>query len=145
MKEHLAETLKRNLADTFAFSLKLQFYHWNVEGPDFYQYHKLFETIYDEVSGSVDLLAELIRTLDEYAPGTLSRMSQLSAIQEDEIIGTPREMVSKLLEANRNVLGNLYITYKMAEQLGEMGISNAVQDRIQAHNKHTWFLLASGK
>ena len=145
MKEHLAESIKRNLADTFAFSLKIQFYHWNVEGSDFYEYHKLFETIYDEVSGSIDLLAELIRTLDEYAPGTLGRMAQLSTVAEDEIIGTPREMVSKLLDANRAVLGNLYVTYKMAEQMGEMGISNAIQDRIQAHNKHNWFLTASGK
>ena len=41
--------LKIAFASQYAFALKAQNFHWNVEGADFYQLHKLFETIYEEI------------------------------------------------------------------------------------------------
>lgn len=145
MKEELANRLKVNLADTFAFYLKTHNYHWNVEGPDFYEYHKLFGEIYEEVYGSVDTMAEQIRTLDVYAPGTLGRIKELTTVTEDDKVPSPTEMAQNLFIENNKVLAGLMVGYKMAEDLGELGISNFLQDRIQAHQKHAWFLRSVGK
>ena len=145
MKEELATQLKAALADSFVFSLKTQFYHWNVEGPDFFQYHKLFGKIYEEVQGAVDSLAEQIRTLDIYSPGTLSRFKEISTIVEDETVPNAMVMIRNLYTENNKVIASLMTAYKMAEDMGELGISNFLQDRIQAHQKHAWFLRATGK
>lgn len=141
----LPDLLKTALADVFAFYLKTQFYHWNVEGPDFYQYHELFGDIYEEVQGSVDMLAEQIRTLNEYAPGSLTRFKELSSIVEDTVIPNNLVMAKNLLNENQKVLLSLTAAYKKAEEDGKLGISNFLQDRIQAHQKHEWFLRASTK
>lgn len=145
MKEQLADQLKVCLADSFAFYLKAHNYHWNVEGPDFYQFHELFQEIYSEVQGAIDTLAEQIRTLDVYAPGTLTRLKQLSTIVEDEGLPSPIVMSRNLFNENNKVIVSLMSGYKMAEEMGELGISNFLQDRIQAHQKHSWFLRSIGK
>jgi starvation-inducible DNA-binding protein len=68
----LVEALKKAQATTFALYLKAHNFHWNVEGPDFAQYHSFLGDFYEEVFGAVDTIAELIRTLDAYAPGSVS-------------------------------------------------------------------------
>lgn len=136
----LKDTLKQTLADAFTFYLKAQFYHWNVEGPDFVQYHDFLGELYEDVQGSVDTIAELIRTLDEYAPGTLRRMQELTSITESDVIPNGLEMMRNLFTENLKLLATLMTSYKDATDAGEEGIANYLQDRIQAHEKHSWML-----
>lgn len=145
MSQELADQLKKTLAEVFAYYLKALNYHWNVEGPDFNEYHDFFGKIYEEVYGSVDAIAELIRTLDFYVPGTLARIKSLSSITEDDDVPSAIEMARRLFQENNKVLATLLATYKMAEDLSEFGISNYIQDRIQAHEKHAWMLRSTGK
>jgi starvation-inducible DNA-binding protein len=77
----LADDLKTLLATQYALSIKAQYFHWNVEGPDFAQYHKYFGKFYEEVYSAVDRIAEYIRTLQEYTPGSFERFQELSIIQ----------------------------------------------------------------
>lgn len=136
----LKDTLKQTLADAFTFYLKAQFYHWNVEGPDFVQYHDFLGELYEDVQGSVDTIAELIRTLDEYAPGTLRRMQELTSITESDVIPNGLEMMRNLFTENLKLLATLMTAFKDATDAGEEGIANYLQDRIQAHEKHSWML-----
>ena len=69
-KYHLA--LKTAFASEYAFALKAQNFHWNVEGPSFPQLHELFEKIYVEVYSSIDTFAEQLRALQLYTPASLS-------------------------------------------------------------------------
>ncbi len=39
--------LKIAFASQYAFAIKAQNFHWNVEGIDFYQKHKMFQKIYE--------------------------------------------------------------------------------------------------
>lgn len=136
----LTDNLKKSLADAFAFYLKAQFYHWNVEGPDFIQYHDFLGDLYEDVQGSVDTIAELIRTLDEYAPGTLRRIQELTSITESDVIPSGIEMMRNLYTENLKLLVTLMTAYKDATEAGEEGIANYLQDRIQAQEKHGWML-----
>ena len=78
----LVVEMKKLLGSTFAIYYKVQSMHWNTEGPDFYQYHKMFQDIYEDIYETVDTIGEYIRTLDSYAPSSLSRLCELSCIEE---------------------------------------------------------------
>ena len=136
----LIDELKKVHADAFTFYLKAHYYHWNVEGPNFPQYHDFLQNLYQEVFASVDTLAELIRTLDSYAPGTLTRLKELTSIEETDDIPDGITMMSRLLQENNILRASLLTAYRTAESTGEVGISNFLQDRIQAHEKHAWML-----
>jgi starvation-inducible DNA-binding protein len=136
----LIDELKKVHADAFTFYLKTHFYHWNVEGPNFPQYHDFLQNLYQEVFASVDSIAELIRTLDSYTPGTLTRLKELTSIEETDDVPDAKTMMSRLLQENNILRASLLTAYRTAESTGEVGISNFLQDRIQAHEKHAWML-----
>lgn len=136
----LADQLKITQADAFVLYLKAHYYHWNVEGPNFPQYHEFLQNFYQDVYGSVDAIAELIRTLNVYAPGTLSRFQALTTIEESDTIPNAVQMMNNIMEENNTMLETLKKSYNMAEEEKQVGIANFLQDRIQAHEKHGWML-----
>ena len=141
--DDLVEKTKEVLANTFVLYMKAHSYHWNVIGSDFPQLHKFFGKLYEELHDAVDVLAEQLRQLDSFAPATLSRMVELSTIEEDEKIPTAANMVNNLITANEKVIDSLKDCYKMAEQLEMYAHSNILQDRLSAHVKHNWMLKAT--
>jgi starvation-inducible DNA-binding protein len=138
--EQLVEALKRAQATSFAFYLKAHNYHWNVEGANFAEYHEFLGDLYGEVFGAVDAIAEHIRTLDAYAPGSFTRFQQLSSIEDEMSVPTSRMMMAKLLADNQRVIGDLMAAHREAEMLGKRGIVNFLEDRIDKHDKHGWML-----
>lgn len=141
--DKLIEAMKKVLADSFAFYLKAHYYHWNVEGADFYQYHGLFDTIYSEVYGSIDSTAEHIRAINGYAPGSFGRFSELTTIEDENTVPAALEMVSRLGADNQKVLATLMAAYTIADSLNEFGLANYLQDRMDVHKKHGWMLRAT--
>jgi len=136
----LLDELKKVHADAFTFYLKAHYYHWNIEGPNFPQYHDFLQNLYQEVFASVDTFAELIRTLDSYAPGTLTRLKELTSIEETDDVPDGKTMMTRLLQENNILRASLLTAYTTADTTGEVGIANFLQDRIQAHEKHAWML-----
>jgi starvation-inducible DNA-binding protein len=141
----LIEELKVAFASTYAFYLKAQYYHWNVEGPNFPQYHEFLGKLYEEVGGAIDKMAEHIRALDAYAPGSFTRLEELSAIKGDDNIIPAREMLENLLEDNDKITPMLIGVMKKAESVNRYGTANFIQDRIEAHRIHHWMLKATLK
>jgi starvation-inducible DNA-binding protein len=138
--EQLVEALKKAQATSFAFYLKAHNYHWNVEGPNFAEYHEFLGDLYAEVFGAVDAIAEHCRTLDAYVPGSFSRFQELSSIEDELAVPTGRAMMTKLLSDNARVIADLTLAYREAETAGKVGIANFLQDRIDIHEKHGWML-----
>jgi starvation-inducible DNA-binding protein len=141
----LVDELKRVQADTFAMANKAQYYHWNVEGADFPQYHDFFGEIYAELYAAVDGLAEHVRQLDAYAPGAPRMLAELTKVADDTTVPDSIEMVKRLLTDNDTVLEGLLLCYMSAEENKELGLANFLQDRIEAHTKHRWMLKATTK
>ena len=138
--EQLVEALKKAQATSFAFYLKAHNYHWNVEGANFSEYHAFLGDLYAEVWGAVDAIAEHIRTLDAYVPGSFIRFQQLSSIEDEQSVPTGRAMMARLLADNQRVIGDLMAAHREAEMLGKRGIVNFLEDRIDKHDKHGWML-----
>lgn len=141
----LQQIAKIAFASTYSFALKTQNFHWNVTGADFFEYHTLFEKIYDEVYGSIDNFAENIRKLKTYTPASYSRFSLLSKIDEETEIIPLEVMVKELLMDNEKMIIILKKTYDTAEIAGKHGFSNFLAERMDGHEKHGWMLRASTK
>jgi len=138
--DELIEKMKVCLASVFALYLKAHYFHWNVEGPNFPQYHKFLEDLYEDLHDSVDRHAEEIRTSDGYAPGSFIRFSELSIIKDEVNIPQPMTMMTKLMEDNLKVIVLMKETQALAEKNNSVGYSNFLQDRIDIHYKHHWML-----
>ena len=137
----LADDLKTLLASEYAFAIKAQYFHWNVEGSHFRSYHKFFEELYLEISeNAIDQIAEYIRTLDTYTPGSFERFSELSVIQGQLKVPRAMIMMQELLEDNFKLEAILKQSFESAQAEKNRGIENFIAERLDAHAKHRWML-----
>jgi starvation-inducible DNA-binding protein len=143
--EQLLNALKIAFASEYAFALKSQNFHWNTEGPDFYEFHLLFKRIYDEVYGSIDDFAENIRKSGGYAPASLAKFSMLTVVEDENQVPDARSMTAELLADSDKLAQMMGMVYKMADSANEYGLSNFLADRQDAHRKHSWFLRSTLK
>ena len=120
----------------YTFYFKLHKYHWNVTGSNFFDLHKMFNKMYDDVFENIDTTAEFIRAL-----------GVMVDIKPDTNAGTAKsdmQMVSDVLKANKALLDSLYAAEEAAEYYDHCDISNFIADRIGAHNKFAWMLTSFG-
>lgn len=143
--DKLIQLTRIAFSSTFSFYVKVHSFHWNVEGSDFYEYHKLFEEIYNEVYGSIDPFAENVRKLGAYMPTSYHNLSMLTKIEDEDRVPSKDDMVKELIMDSEKILIILKKNYDSAEAEGEHGLSNFLAERMDAHKKHAWFLKASLK
>ena len=137
--------LKTAFASEYSFVIKAQNFHWNCEGPLFYQLHLMFERIYTEVYDSIDTFAEQLRAKQIYTPASLEKFSMLSIVNDENDVIPFQQMIEELLADSDRMADIFRITFDMAEANGDHGLSNFLADRQDAHKKHSWMLRASLK
>ena len=137
----LSDNLKIALASSYVFVIKTQNFHWNVEGPNFPQYHQFLADLYDEVyDNAIDRTAELVRQLDGYAPGSITRFAELSIVEDQVKIPRAELMMQELFVDNEKLLQMWKEMFSVAEQENQQGIADFIAARIDAHGKHAWML-----
>ena len=136
----LVDELKVLLASNVSLYIKASQFHWNVEGPNFPQYHEFLGEFYEEVSGPIDQIAEYIRALGTYAPGSLSEFARLTIIADQEAVLNAQGMMAELASSNLVLLNYLKEIFNTAVEENEQGIANFIAERIDAHEKHAWML-----
>ena len=139
----LIEKTNKLLASSYAFSLKAQFFHWNVTGQDFSQYHDFFGKLYAEVYEAGDQTAEQIRALNGTAYGSFTQYMSLSEVECQTTVPNLQEMVSILYRDNETTINVLKEVHEAAERYNERGLVNYIEGRIDTHKKHGWMLRAS--
>jgi starvation-inducible DNA-binding protein len=138
--EQLIQQLKVILATNFALYLKAHNFHWNIEGKDFPQYHSFLDGLYNSIWQQTDDIAEHLRKLDAYAPGSLSRFIELADIQDTTIIPQALAMFDELKNDNERYIIHLRAGIVAADQANEPAVSNFLQDILGKHQKHAWML-----
>mgnify|MGYP003344667865 CR=1 FL=1 len=136
----LVELMKKVLADTFTMYLKTHNYHWNVEGVNFQEYHAFFGSLYEELHGAVDPIAEYIRTTEEYAPGSLTRFHELTQIQDQTKVPRARLMLEELLADTQTMKDLSKQVFDASTAEGRDDVANFAADRLSAHGKYMWQL-----
>lgn len=140
ISEELKKAAKIAFASEFTFYLKAHMFHWNVTGKRFTQLHDLFGDIYEEVYDSVDDFAEKIRSLGAFMPGSYTRFSMLTQIDEELEVLPADAMVSELLTDSDKMVKIFKMVFDLSERDGEHGFSDFIAGRMDAHRKHSWML-----
>ncbi|PKR55090.1 Dps family protein [Thalassospira marina] len=136
----IASGLGRVLADSYALYLKTHNFHWNVTGPMFQTLHTMFEQQYTELATAVDELAERIRSLGAYAPGSFSAYSELSSITEEKGVPAAKEMIKQLVEGHETVIKTARALYPLCDEADDDATADLLTQRIQTHEKTAWML-----
>lgn len=139
--EQLNLTAKVVLANTFVMYFKAHSYHWNVEGKNFSEMHGFFGDIYTELHAAVDVIAEEIRALDEYAPISLTDLYDYKTIAEDT--NKPANAYAMLLTlgvSNEQVVESLNKLFKEATAADQQGLADFAAGRLDVHKKHGWMI-----
>lgn len=138
--EELINRMNKLLADSYQIYLKAHYFHWNVTGPNFPQYHEFLGNLYEEVYGSIDPIAEFIRSIDGIPQNSPSMIKQNSTVVETNNVSSAEEMMNELLSDTGIAVKDIMIAMEMADKFNEVGLSNYLQERHAAFKKHAWML-----
>jgi starvation-inducible DNA-binding protein len=138
--EEITRAAAKLLADSYALYLKTHNYHWNVTGPMFNTLHTLFQTQYEELALAVDDIAERIRTLGAYAPGSFSEFSRLSDLEEARPDTAARDMIARLADDHLAVAAAARALGEAATTAGDDVSQDLAIRRQDVHQKSAWML-----
>lgn len=132
--------LSKLLADSYLLYLKTQNYHWNVTGKMFHSLHTLFEEQYKDLASSIDDIAERIRALGEFAPGSFSNFIKVTSIKEENNVPTAEEMILNLLQGNEAVVSTAREIIPLTDSCEDDVTADLLVERMQRHEKNAWML-----
>jgi starvation-inducible DNA-binding protein len=138
--QKVVDELSKLLANSYTLYLKTQNYHWNVTGPMFTTLHTLFETQYTELAAAVDEVAERIRALGSFAPGSLNAFSKLAAVKEETGRPPAKEMIQNLAGDQDTLSDSARAVIEAAEKNGDQASVDLATRRQEAHQKNAWML-----
>ena len=139
-RKAIAAGLSHLLADTYTLYLKTHNFHWNVTGPMFQTLHTMFEQEYTELALAVDEVAERIRALGHYAPGSYGAFAKLSSIEEAEGVPNAQEMIAQLVAGHEAVAATARSVFPAAEEGHDEVTADLLTQRMQVHEKTAWML-----
>lgn len=138
----VAHSLNALLADEYVLYTKTRNAHWNVEGDDFYNKHLFFEQQFTQLNDIIDSVAERIRTLGHYTPGTLKLFLKLTHLTEQSNEKNDSiSFIKELLIDHESVIIHLrenITTY--ANEFHDLGTSDFVTGIMETHEKMAWML-----
>jgi starvation-inducible DNA-binding protein len=120
------------LADSYTLYLMTHNFHWNVTGPLFNTLHAMFMEQYTEQWQALDSIAERIRALGLYAPGTYGEYAKLSSISEPTNVPDAESMIQLLLKGNEAVAKTARTALEKADDVDDPAPGRAREKRLDA-------------
>ena len=139
-RQAIAEGLKKFLAETYTLYLKTHNYHWNVTGPMFQTLHTMFMEQYTELWTAVDEIAERIRALGVFAPGSYTVFSRLTTIRDDEKVPGAHQMIRNLVEGHEATIRTARELMPTADRGSDDVTVDLLTQRLNIHEKTAWML-----
>ncbi len=144
-RQEVTDILSKVLADEFVLYTKTLRAHWNLEGHDFHTKHLFFEEHYNAIKRFTDSVAERIRKLGHYAPGTMGDFLKLTHLTEKyEGDNTSHDYTAALLEDHDSII--MFIREnigKVEEEYKDVGTADFLTGLIQEHEEMAWMLRAT--
>lgn len=141
----IAQILNRTLGNEMTLYVKTKNFHWNVTGPNFSEYHKLFDEQADTIIGFVDEVAERVRVLDIPAAGAMTQYLELKTLAEEKGSLSAAEMLSSLLKDHEQLIRELRVDLATCSELGDEGNADFLTGLMESHEKIAWMLRASSR
>lgn len=137
----IATGLSKLLADTYTLYLTTHNFHWNVTGPMFNTLHTMFMQQYTELWNAVDPIAERIRSLGHFAPGSYAAFGKLASI--GDVPTEPpsaMEMVAILKEGHEAVARTARAIFPLADKAADEPTADLLTQRLTVHEQTAWML-----
>ncbi len=129
------------VADSFALYVKSKNFHWHLSGPHFRDYHLMFDEQADQIFAMIDVLAERVRKLGGITIHSISHISQLQNIKDDnQAFVEPKEMVQILLNDNKNFAQRMRDAHKVCDEYGDVATTSVLEIFIDEAERRAWFL-----
>jgi starvation-inducible DNA-binding protein len=142
-ESQLVDDMKLLFADNFSSYVKAHGYHVAVVGHKFYEYHKLFQKVYEFLQDSIDDIAEGIRAIDATPPFSLKRITELTEIADAEEAPNYVRMSKDLYTDLATTRDRAIVAYDGAGLARRYGTQNFTAQYIQDIEKFMWMLNAS--
>jgi starvation-inducible DNA-binding protein len=144
---HLKEVstlLNTLLADEYVIYTKTKNAHWNIQGPNFMELHKFFQSQYEQLDDVVDEVAERIRTLGHFALGSLKSFLGVTHLLENNLDFTNQKtVIQALIDDHETIIRVIRNDIApIAEKYKDLGSADFVTGLLKAHEKMTWMLRA---
>lgn len=147
-EEHSASTaliLNTLLADEFVLYTKTKFYHWNVTGPSFNEYHLFFDTQAEELEDTIDEVAERARSIGHFTIGTLSDFSKMTRLIEHSQgpLNKGLQLVQNLLDDHETLARTLRKDIGIVNDTNkDISTTDFLTGVLERHEKMAWMLRA---
>lgn len=138
--DELIAAMKVYFATNFQYYTKAHGYHVNIIGPNFYQYHKLLQKVYEDAQENIDAIAEEIRTLQSVVPFNFERITELSKIEDADVLPDAEGMIAELLEDTEVLCDTIRLAHEIANDESAYGLVNYLEQRLDDHYKFQWML-----
>lgn len=137
----ITEALNPLVADLFALYVKTKNFHWHLAGSHFRDYHKLFDQQGEQIFDAVDILAERVRRVGGTTIRSISHISELQTIQDDnDEFVPPGEMVRRLMEDNAHLAKKQREAHQVCEQNRDVATASVLEVLIDESERRKWFL-----
>jgi starvation-inducible DNA-binding protein len=137
----VTEALNPLVADLFALYVKTKNFHWHLAGSHFRDYHLLFDEHADQIFAAIDLLAERVRRVGGTTIRSVSHISQLQTISDDnEDFVAPAEMVRRLMEDNAHLARAQRDAHDVCDHSHDYASASILEVLIDEAERRTWFL-----
>lgn len=126
------------LANYQVFYNKLRNYHWNIEGPDFFELHEAFENEYNVTKKNIDIVAERIRAFGIKPNFTMNKIMELSNIEEPTKELSALEMVREVLKDYEILHNNMLDGINASLETGDVVTEQILTDFLSYLEKRNW-------
>ncbi|CCD85137.1 putative DNA-binding stress response protein, Dps family [Bradyrhizobium sp. ORS 285] len=142
----ISTALNTLLADAFALYLKTKNFHWHVSGRHFHDYHEMLDEQSDAIFATTDQLAERVRKLGGTTIKSISQISKLQTIKDNnEEYVPPREMLRELMEDNKHIAAAMRKAHEVCDDNDDPATAGLLENFIDETERRTWFLFEASR
>jgi len=140
-RNKIAQAINPLIADIFVLFIKTKNFHWHMSGSHFRDYHLLLDEQADQILAMTDVLAERVRKLGKNTIHSISDISQLQKIQDNnKDFVAPREMIEELMDNNKSLSASMRLAHKICDQGNDVATASLLENFIDETERRTWFL-----
>lgn len=145
-RNKIAHAINPLIADVFALFVKTKNFHWHMSGKHFRDYHLLLDEQAEQILAMIDVLAERVRKLGKTTIHSISDISKLQKIQDNnKDFVEPREMLKELMNDNKNLSASMRSAHQICSQANDVATTSLLENFIDETEKRIWFLFETGE
>jgi starvation-inducible DNA-binding protein len=117
-------------------------FYWNLVGPSFVEVHRFIEDLYDQLVQDIDIVAEQINQLRQYAYGSMAEFLQHSSLKGSTGGKKEQHLVINELAADNDTSARKIreLIALIEEKYEDSSTVDILTDLIRNHEKNAWML-----